>query len=248
MAQDTDPRVVAAGWLPERPGKRPPRDIPDAIVEPDWGGLRVAAALARDDASIFSRGEVVSAPEDLLRALLDAFRADEAVITGHLTVEAFRTGQGVVPSPPPVERPPILVPKAFRRSVRDDPFVLGRDRERVRDAGEAVVLAAVEEGVRHAFVATDLLLLDGEPLDDIPLLERKRLLETVIEPSDLVRLSPWVKPSAKVVLVSWGTLGFGTLSWRSVNSRHLAGRENPDWAMGRAPASPMPGPKPTAPR
>ena len=32
--------------------ERAPRDIPDAIVEPDWGGVRVVVALTRDEAAL----------------------------------------------------------------------------------------------------------------------------------------------------------------------------------------------------
>jgi hypothetical protein len=238
-----NPRVVAAGWEPERPGARAVRDIGDAIVEPDWGGARVVAALTADEAALYARGAEVDAPEELLRALLDAFKAAEAVVVGHLTIEAFRTGEGAYPVGPPVERPPILVPRVVRKNVKDDPYVLARDHEAARDLIEPAVLAALRRGERHAFVATDLLVLDGEAIDDVPLLERKRLLEGILEPSELVRVSPFVKPAATLVLVTWGMLGFGTLAWRSVNARYLAGRANPGWAVGRAPSSPLAGTK-----
>jgi ATP-dependent DNA ligase len=103
--------------------------------------------------------------------------------------------------------------------------------------------------VRHAFVATDLLWLDGEPLLEVPLLERKRLLGTVLEESFLVRVTAFVRPSAVMTLVTWGALGFGDLSYRSANSRYLPGRENPDWAVGRPPEGPHgPVKPPTPPR
>jgi hypothetical protein len=244
----TDPRDFAAGWLPERPGARTPKDIADPIVEPDWGGARVVAALASDEVALYAGGAEVEAPAELLRALLDAFRAVDAVIVGHLTTEAFRSGEGALPVTPPVERPPLLVPRVFRNKVQDDPFVIARERQAARDAVTPLVIEAMRAGERHAFVAIDLLLLDGEPIDDVPLLERKRLLEQVLAPSELVRVSPFVKPSAKLVMVTWGTLGFTTLSWRDVNARYLAGRENPGWAMGRTPMSPLGGPPQKAPR
>ena len=45
-----------------------------------------------------------------------------------------------------------------------------------------------------AFVVIDLLRIDNQTLFDVPLLERKRLLEGVVQQSPLVRLSPWVTP------------------------------------------------------
>ena len=113
---------------------------------------------------------------------------------------------------------------------------------------EPLVREALERGERHAFVATDLLWVDGEGLLDVPLLERRRLLEGVLDESYLVRLSAFVRPSAVLTLVTWGALGFRDLSYRAANSRYLPGQENPDWAVTRAPDAPIGVPKPVAPR
>jgi ATP-dependent DNA ligase len=242
--EPSHPRTVAERWEPERPGARRTSDVRDPIVEPDWGGARVVAAITRDEAAIYARGAEVAAPEELLRAILDAFRAADAVVAGNLTTEAFRTSQGVYPAPPPVARPPLLLPRVFRQAVRDDPYIVARNQAAARDALEPRVVAALERGERHAFVATDLLLLDGQPIDEIPLLERKRLLETILEPSELVRVSVFVQPSARLTLATWGMLGFETLTWRGVNSRYLAGQPNPNVAVGRAPVSRVPGARP----
>jgi ATP-dependent DNA ligase len=234
-----NPREVAAAWQPQRPGRRSARDIPDALVEPEWGGLRVAAALTVDDASLFRDGEVVPAPEETLQAMLDAFGGIGAVIEGHLTTAALRTGEGAFPAPPQVDRMPMLVPRVGRGSVKDDPYVHGRVHEAQAAQLEPETLEALERGEPHAFVATDLLWLDGQALDDVPLLERKRLLEAVLAESYLVRVSAFVRPSSAMTLVSWGTLGFAELSYRGSNSRYLAGRQNNDWAVARAPDSPV---------
>ena len=45
MSDPVQPREIAAAWEPQLPGRRATRDIPDAIVEPHWGGARVVAAL-----------------------------------------------------------------------------------------------------------------------------------------------------------------------------------------------------------
>ncbi len=114
-----------------------------------------------------------------------------------------------------------------------------RDHESRAAATLPGVLEALERGERHAFVATDLLWLDGESLVDVPLLERKRHLETILEPSYLVRVTPFVKPSAIITLVTWGTLGFRELTYRATNARYMAGRENPDRAVMRPPEGPL---------
>jgi hypothetical protein len=229
---------LAAAWLPQRPGRRAPKDIADALVEPDWDGLRVVAALAIDQAVLVHDGEGVTVPAELPPALVEAFGAVDALVEGCLTTLALRSGEGVLPPMPGVERPPILIPKAMRRDVRDDPYVRARDHEKREAVVAPKILEALERGERHAFVATDLLYLDGTALDDVPLLERRRLLDGVLEPSYLVRISPVVKPSAILTLVTWGTLGFRELHYRGANSRYLAGLENEDCAVSRPPEGP----------
>jgi hypothetical protein len=248
MSEDPHPREIAAAWQPQRPGRRSAKEIPDAIVEPDWGGMRVVAALTEDEAALYRGGGEVAAPDELLEALLDAFGAVDAVIEGNVTTAALRSSEGAFPTAPKVERPPILVPRALRKDVKDDPFVRARDYEAAAQRVEPVVREALERGERHAFVATDLLWLDGQSLVDVPLLERRRILEGVLEESFLVRISVIVRPSAVLTLVTWGALGFRDLSYRAANSRYLVGQENADWAVTRAPDSPTGIPKPVAPR
>lgn len=239
MTEDPVPGEIAAAWRPERAGRRSPGELRNAIVEPEWRGLRVAAALTEHHVSLWRDGTEVPVPEELSRELLAAFGAVDAVIEGHLTTVALQTGEGGPPALPRVERPPILVPRGLRKSVKDDPYVVARDQEH-RDAQVApVVMEALEEGERHAFVATDLLWLDGQPLHEVPLLERKRHLETVLTPAYLVRLSPYVRQSAIVTLVTWGTQGFTELVHRGANARYTAGEANPNRALARPPEGPM---------
>jgi len=229
------PRAIAAAWTPQRPGRRSTRDIPDAIVEPDWAGARVAAALTRDDAALYTNGGELPIPDELRQALVDGFRAVGAVIEGHVTTEALRTGEGAFPTGAKVDRPPIMIPSAVRKDVKDDPYIHARDFEIAALKAEPAVVEALERGEKHAFVATDLLWLDGESLLDVPLLERKRHLEAVLDESFLVRVTAYVQASAILTHVAWGTLGFRELSWRSANSHYLPGEANDDWAVARAP-------------
>ncbi len=230
---------LAFAWRPQRPGTRAVKDITDALVEPEWGGIRAVVVLTVDRAVIVRDGAEIPVPDELPGELVAAFNAVDALVEGYLTTTAFRSGEGALPPPTKVERPPILIPRAVRKSVKDDPYVRARDYEAHARTVAPEVIEALEQGERHAFVASDLLWLDGQPLDDVPLLERKRLLDGVLEPSFLVRVTPQVKPTARLTLVTWGTLGFGELHYRAANSRYLAGRENPDWAVGRPPEGPM---------
>ena len=235
MAVDTDLLDLAAAWRPQRPGRLAHTKIVDALVEPDWVGLHVVVALTADGAVFVHDGEAITVPAELPPAMIDAFDAFDALVEGRLTTKALESGEGVLPSMAGVERPPILVPRAVRNKVQDDPYVQARDHEAREEAAASPVLAGLARGERHVFVATDLLWLDGTPLDDVPLLERKRLLDGVLDASYLVRVTPYVKPSAILTLVTWGTLGFGELHYRAANSRYLAGRENPDCAVTRPP-------------
>lgn len=249
MADHPSPREVAAAWQPERAGRRSPKDLRDAIVEPEWGGVRVAASLATDDASLWRDGVEVPVPDELLAALVAAFCAGDAVVEGHVTTMALQSGEVAQPAMRAVERPSLLIPRALRKSVRDDPFVRAREHQARTAAIEPAVREALERGERHAFVATDLLWLDGESLVDVPLLERKRHLETILEPSYLVRVTPFVQPSAVTTQVTWGTLGFRELTHRAVNGGYLAGQENPGRAVARPPQGPLgPAKGPVSPR
>jgi ATP-dependent DNA ligase len=86
---------------------------------------------------------------------------------------------------------------------------------------------AEEDG--RAFVAVDLLELDGESLLDVPLLERRRLLESVITEGDDVRLSPVVKHPIGGWLDSWRGIGFTHVVAKHQNSRYAPGEQNEDW-------------------
>ncbi len=239
MVDVSPAREFAILWRPERAGRRSIKNLGDAIVEPAWGGIRVVACLVTGEASLWRDGAEVPVPDELPAALVDAFRALDAVIEGHLTTLALQSGVGALSALPRVERPPILIPRAIGNRVKDDPYVQARDHEAHAVAVEPAVREALEHGERHAFVATDLLWLDGQSLVDVPLLERKRHLETVLEPSHLVRVTPFVRPSAALILVTWGTLGFRELTYRGTSGRYMADRENPDRVVTRSPEGPM---------
>ena len=87
-----------------------------------------------------------------------------------------------------------------------------------------------------AFVAVDILAVDDESLLDIPLLERKRILESVLEQSELVRVGAYVRPPIDSWLVTWRALGFGSLAFKASNSRYRPGRTNDDWSTAQIPA------------
>jgi ATP-dependent DNA ligase len=94
---------------------------------------------------------------------------------------------------------------------------------------------------RDAFVAIDLLELDGEPLLDVPLQERRRLLESVLEEGLQVRVSPMVKQPVGGWLAGWRHAGFSHYLARHQNARYHPGQERDDWLRVPLEAPPAPG-------
>ena len=86
-----------------------------------------------------------------------------------------------------------------------------------------------------AFVAVDLLWIDREPIIDIPLLERKRLLESALDDGEIVRRTVAVRPPVEVWFAQWRALGFRELAVKGANSRYTPGRPNGEWATALIP-------------
>ena len=63
----------------------------------------------------------------------------------------------------------------------------------------------------------------------------RRLLESVLSESDLVRRGVFVRPPIESWVSSWRALGFDGLSFRAANSRYQPGIASPDWV-----SAPMP--------
>ncbi len=223
-AETTDPRTIAAAWRPQFPGRRDARDIVDPIVEPDWGGLRVVAMIDHGTAEVYRYGDRIDVPAPLEEALGVAFEAGDGVIEGHLTTRAFDDGIGAYPAQDAVARPIFSMPRILKRGPSKDPYVYGRRHAAEEESRAPELLEALASGVDHAFVATDL-----------PLLERKRHLEAVLAQSRLVRVTTFIRPGGSRMTHTWGTLGFENIFWRASNSHYRPGEENPDWAVVPAP-------------
>lgn len=88
-----------------------------------------------------------------------------------------------------------------------------------------------EQGTDLAFVAIDLLRIDSQTLFDVPLLERKRLLEGLIQQSPLVRISPWVTPPIHAWLRTWKSAGFRGAIVKAANSRYVPGSTTIEWVI-----------------
>ena len=199
--------------------------IADPIVEPQWGGVRVLAAV--EDGSVALRDEAgqpfIERPE-IDRALGHAVRAGSAILDGYLTKQPT---EDIVYTPPTpdVPSPGALLAKPFI-GIRHD-----RAQELKDQDAQLVAAATFGDDDRVAFVAIDLLRIDGDSLLDVPLLERKRLLDSVVTPSDVIRVGAYVRPPLQTWIATWRRLGFVGLSFRSANSRYHPGEKHEDWSL-----------------
>ena len=82
---------------------------------------------------------------------------------------------------------------------------------------------------RGTFVAWDLVELDGQALHDVPLLERRRLLASVLVETPRVRISPAVRLPGEGWSGAWRAHGFTHYVAKHVNSRYLPGTTAADW-------------------
>lgn len=82
---------------------------------------------------------------------------------------------------------------------------------------------------RRAFVAVDLVEVDGEALHDVPFQERRRLLESVIDESIRVRVSRAVKQPLAGWMIGWRENGFTHYIAKHMNSRYRPGERSEDW-------------------
>jgi bifunctional non-homologous end joining protein LigD len=103
------------------------------------------------------------------------------------------------------------------------------DTVKLKEEALAARTFVSEEAV--SVVATDLLWLDDTSLLDVPLLERRRLLESVIAESDVVRVGAFVRPPIDSWVTSWRSMGFGGLTYKAANSHYILGEPNPEWVI-----------------
>jgi bifunctional non-homologous end joining protein LigD len=102
----------------------------------------------------------------------------------------------------------------------------------MRLADEGVIGEArdrIGEERRPAFVAVDLVELDGQRLHDVPYLERRRLLESVLAEQARVRISQAVRQPIQSCLPAWRALGFEHYLAKHINSRYHPGEASEQW-------------------
>jgi len=206
-------------------GHKAPHKIDDPICEPLWGGRRVLVQVAEGRVEMRGTDGAEVEGYDVLRAAIaDAAFADELVLDGSLLPAPLRDTEGarIRVGLDAVKSPGERVKHIF---VGESPMT-GK-REALQVADEARLPAPGDEPA--ALVATDLLWIDGQSLLDVPLMERKRVLESAIDERELVRRSMVVRPPVETWFAQWRALGFEEVTFKAANGRYRPGTIAEDW-------------------
>jgi hypothetical protein len=211
-------------WRPQAFGRRHARDVPDPIIEPLWSGERILLTMASPDAEPEfhdTEGEPLegTALEAIAADLRQATRTWSFVLDGYLTRQATMPERGTDQG--------IATPSAGQLVGQ---LMFGRRLAEAVSAKTASQEAATDPSLPVCFVAVDLLAIDDDPLLDVPLLERKRILDGAFEERALVRRTPFIRPPVKRWMVAWRGMGFREVAYKAANSRYTPGRPNRDWA------------------
>lgn len=221
----TAPRIDPAAWRPQGFGSRRAQEIRDPLIEPLWDGDRVLVHVEPPRVAIVdATGSAIDALPEIESAVARLVRAEQLVLDGYLTPQAARTSEGAVLGE-------VDIPTA--KQVTSQLF-LGRGGERRRGLADQPP-PPVQAGDTLVLVCVDLLVIDGEPLLDVPLLERRRLLESALDEDELVRISPSVRPPVDPWVGSWRSQGFRAIAFKAANSRYRPGATADDWATAQIP-------------
>lgn len=174
------------------------------LFEPNWPGVRLMARAHRGRVTLTDgEGRACNAEyAEAIEALEPAILADDALVDGVWTAQPF-IGDG-------------SAARAWADTL---------DREGLADE----VPDPLETERRRAFVAIDLVEVDGQELYDVPYAERRRLLEGVIDEGVQVRVSPVVKQPIDSWLTGWRANGFTHYVAKHQNSRYHPGTRSDEW-------------------
>jgi hypothetical protein len=202
--------------------------IADALVEPAWPGLRVIASVGDGRATLWFEGEEIAERPEVVAALARAAgpaAQGGAIFEAYLTKQAATEGIGVQAGIPEYPSVSSSVTRLFIGGRRERDLHLKEERAAER---EAQVFS--DDDVVN-LVVVDLLWLDGDWLLDVPLLERKRVLESIVPAQQLVRPGPYRREPVGSWIGSWRAQGFHGLTFKSANSRYRPGETADDWTL-----------------
>ncbi len=209
---------------PQVYAKGSPHKVVDPIVEPLWVGLRTLAAVDDEGAlMVDADGEPIPDVEWILDGLANGARADALVVDGFVTKQGGGAGSVYLWAD---DLPSMSTLFGLRRDRASDTIKL---KEGALDA----ITFDPDDQVR--LIVTDLLWVDDTSLLEIPLLERRRLLDSVLVESDFVRIGAYIRPPIHTWVGSWKAQGFEGLTFKAANSRYRPGESNPEWVVSGMP-------------
>ena len=197
------------------------------MCEPLWGGRRVFVEVSHGRVTIRDTdGADIDGYDALREAIAISAYADELLIDGSLLPAPLRDTEGarIRIGLDAVEKPGDRAKHMF---VGQSPMTPRRDA--LRRADEARAPAPGNQPA--ALVATDLLWIDGQPLLDVPLLERQRVLDSALGEGELVRRSKVVRPPIEMWFAQWRALGFEEITFKAANGRYVPGTVSKDWTV-----------------
>ena len=225
-----DVQTAAVTWRPQR-FTESGGDVQDPLIEPLWTGLRVLAVVDGDMVTFRDiDGDPIEEFDDVAGELAAARLADRLILDGYLTHQVL-------------QEPAAIARRAAETKSSDAPTMsqmwfgnlLRRGGKKAPSVEQTERAAPVVDG-DVALVMVDILWLDDDPLLNVPLLERKRILESAVGESRLVRRGTFVRPPVDTWLGSWRSFGFSRMSYKAANSRYLPGQQNPQWTVADVPA------------
>jgi hypothetical protein len=161
---------------------------------------------------------------EIEEAVTQAVQAQDLVLDGYLTPQAAHTGEGAMIGD-------VEIPTAKDMTTQ---LLLGRGFEKRRELAD-MPPPPVRPGDVIVLVCVDLLAIDGESLLDVPLLERKRLLDSALDENQLVRIGAYVRPPVDAWIGSWRSQGFRAVAYKDANGRYQPGSVAEGWATAQIP-------------
>ncbi len=208
-------------WRPQGYG-RSIGSVRDPIIEPRWGGVRVLARIEGGAMLFFDEDGLDCTAEfaDLAAELARAALGEDLILDGFLTIEPTQSTIGTIPMG-------TEEPSASRIMSQ---MIVGQRGERRPEPRPPM-----DTDQPIAFVAVDLLRIDGSIMVDLPLLERKRILDGALEVAERIRITPYVRAPLGSFGATWRGLGFREIVYKAANSRYYPAARNDEWVVATIP-------------
>jgi bifunctional non-homologous end joining protein LigD len=186
------------------------------------GAAEAAVARPRYAPMLASSSDTVPEGEGwLFEPKWDGFRAIAVVAGGDVTLTS-RNGNDLTERFRPAAR-------ALAQAVRTPSAVLDGEIVALEEPGRSSFSALQQGTGTLAYVSFDVVEADGEPLLDRPLVERRKVLERLIDPkAGGVVVSP-VFEEGDSLLRAASAQGLEGIVAKRADSRYQPGRRSPDW-------------------